>query len=980
MYRFRHLTYVLAMACVAAAPARAEVVFDNLQSGPPPNFSPTEWAGAAYYLSSIGGRGAARFTVTQASYALSSITLPISVQGNGGTTFRVRLAADAGGVPGTTLEVLSDGEDIWPVTYPLGSATQLFSSLHPTLVAGQSYWVVTELNALPPPNTVFRWHANGCGQELTFISDSDPGLPTDPWNGTPTASFVAFRVEGTPLSPVQEAVPVWPHDPSEGVRLSREAGTQSQQVAISDGAGGAIVAWEDTRAGNSNIYVQRVGSLGRTLWTCDGVQVTYHSAIQTTPALLPDGSGGAFLVWTDLRNGFNYKLYAQRIDANGIAQWAPEGIPICSGAGDQVHAVLVPDGQGGVIVAWSDTRILPVDVYAQRLSGNGALLWGGAGVPIGTGSGAQWVPQMVSDGSGGAIIAWRDFRNATDYDIYAQHVNASGSVLWTLNGVPVANAINDQTEVQLVPDDLGGAIAMWLDARNGINTFDIYAQRLNGLGSWRWGNGIAVVTRAGNQANVRAISDGAGGAFVTWQEPGSGLDVYVEHIRSGGTTAYAGGHWVAAGSYDELNACLSSDGAGGALIAWQELVGGNYDVRMARMDVQENMSWNFNQSVSNAPGSQQLPQIVSDGKGGAIVAWQDTRNGNIDLYCQRLEHFLYLGNPEPTPLGVSDVPNDQGGMVQVSWAASYLEVQVPGIIASYRVWRSVPPQAPGLQSPLGSLVVTTDPEVAVRTGEPLITQSSGGTQAWEFVGTVAANNSAIYQFQSPTAQSARPGSSPLTAFMIQAKHFIAPTPYFFSIPWVGTAVDNLAPGTPTGLSAVYGIGAVELRWHPNPEPDIDEYRIYRGTTQDFPVGPASFFIAASDTDYVGPTDRSYVYKVTAVDIHGNESLWAVVAPWQTGIETPLPVRFTMSSPTPNPARDIATIRWSLPESGLVRLYLYDLEGRRVKVLEEGPTQAGDHVRPIPLRDDSGRTLASGLYFLRLDWNGETRVQRIAVVR
>ena len=958
----------------------ADVVFDNLPAGPPPSISSGDLFVAAQYqpATSFGERCAVKFTATRASYTLDSVTLAIS-QWGGGDYLRVRLAVDAGGAPGATIEVLSEAQNIWPQLPPFSVPVQVASTLHPTLVSGQSYWIVAELTTTPGQNTAFAWCMNDCGEVVYVLKDYEyGGLPQDPWFEL-NLFQAAFRVDGTPISPVQEEIPNWPHDSLVGLSVVLETGTQSQQVAVTDGAGGAIVAWEDTRNGNGDIYAQRVSPLGKTLWKCNGVRFSPVGGTQTTPAMMSDGSGGAFLVWPDLRNGFNYKLYAQRIDGNGVAQWAPDGIPICSGSGDQVHAALVSDGQGGVIVAWSDTRILPVDVYAQRISPSGALLWGGAGVPIATGSGAQWVPQIVTDGSGGAIIAWWDFRNAIDYDIYAQRVNASGGTLWTLNGVPVANAINDQTEVKLVANGLGGAIAIWLDARNGINTTDIYAQLLGMNGSWRWNNALAITTQPGNQANLKAMSDGVGGAFLAWQEPGSGLDVYVEHLRSGGTTAYAIGMWVAAGAGDELNPSLTSDGAGGALVSWQEMVGGSYNIGMARFDKLENVSWNFFfQPVSNASGHQQIPQMVSDDDGGAIVIWQDTRNANTDLYCQRVERFLYLGNPEPTPLGVTDVAGDQGGMVQVSWAASYLEAQFPGLVNSYRVWRSVPPQAPGLQS-MGRVMVTGDPEVAIRTGEPLITHSAGGTQSWEFVGTVTANNSATYQFQAPTAESAVPGSSPVTAFMIQARSN-GVTPYFFSVPWLGTALDNLAPGTPTGLYAIYGLGAVELRWNENPEPDIDEYRIYRGTTQDFAVGPGSFWTSVPDTDYVGPTDRSYVYKVTALDIHGNESLWATVTPWQTGIETPLPVRFVMSSPTPNPARDIATIRWSLPESGVVRLHLYDLEGRRVKILEDGLTQAGEHVRPIPLRDDAGRTLANGLYFLRLDWNGETRVQRLAVVR
>jgi hypothetical protein len=51
---------------------------------------------------------------------------------------------------------------------------------------------------------------------------------------------------------------------------------------------------------------------------------------------------------------------------------------------------------------------------------------------------------MVSDEAGGAIIAWEDFCSGTNNDIYSQRINASGTVRWTANGVPISAARNYQ--------------------------------------------------------------------------------------------------------------------------------------------------------------------------------------------------------------------------------------------------------------------------------------------------------------------------------------------------------------------------------------------------------------------------------------------------------------------------------------------------------------------------------------------------------
>ncbi|MBI1923046.1 hypothetical protein HYR99_02230 [Candidatus Poribacteria bacterium] len=98
-------------------------------------------------------------------------------------------------------------------------------------------------------------------------------------------------------------------------------------------------------------------------------------------------------------------------------------------------------------------------------------------VPISTAANSQQYPQLVSDGAGGAIITWQDDRNSG----YAQRVSASGAVLWTTDGVPVAAGFS--ASPQLVSDGAGGAIITWFEYRDGD---DIYAQRVNMVGPSQW--------------------------------------------------------------------------------------------------------------------------------------------------------------------------------------------------------------------------------------------------------------------------------------------------------------------------------------------------------------------------------------------------------------------------------------------------------------------------------------------------------------
>ncbi|MCK4597566.1 hypothetical protein KAU04_05975, partial [bacterium] len=137
---------------------------------------------------------------------------------------------------------------------------------------------------------------------------------------------------------------------------------------------------------------------------------------------------------TTLTGAIVFLLFAatvQRADAGDNILWPANGVPICTAANHQNKPQLVADGSEGAIITWQDQRSGSYyDVYAQRVDANGDTLWPADGVPICTAVNSQYGPQLVGDGSGGAIIAWNDYRSGSYYDVYAQGVDANGDTLW----------------------------------------------------------------------------------------------------------------------------------------------------------------------------------------------------------------------------------------------------------------------------------------------------------------------------------------------------------------------------------------------------------------------------------------------------------------------------------------------------------------------------------------------------------------------
>ena len=115
----------------------------------------------------------------------------------------------------------------------------------------------------------------------------------------------------------------------------------------------------------------------------------------------------------------------------------------------------------------------------QRLDAVGTGLWQTGGVALCTSTGNQSSPRTVSDGKGGAIVAWQDKRGGSP-DIHAQLISATGCIIWKENGVVVCNAPCDQLSPRIAPDGAGGAFLPWEDIRSGDS--DIYIQRITGEG------------------------------------------------------------------------------------------------------------------------------------------------------------------------------------------------------------------------------------------------------------------------------------------------------------------------------------------------------------------------------------------------------------------------------------------------------------------------------------------------------------------
>jgi hypothetical protein len=349
------------------------------------------------------------------------------------------------------------------------------------------------------------------------------------------------------------------------------------------------------------------------------------------------------------------------------------------------------------------------------------------------------------------------------------------------------------------------------------------------------------------------------------------------------------------------------------------------------------------------------------GTPGDDLLWRSTlayvEHGNYPV-CTGLEIDWLLDYPVIE--SITDVPNDQGKQVSVSWTRSGNDsIGSATPISEYAIFRRIDyglSAAPGVLS-----TVTSDEDT-----QPPMAYPPGD---WHFVTTVPADAEETYATVVPTlADSTIAGGMYYTVFFVRARTAI-PGVYFESPIDSGYSVDNLAPTAPQNFVAVYNTGSGNsLSWDECPDEDFNYFNVYRSTDPGFTPGPANLVHSTTSQGWTDPEYDGWnvAYKISAVDFTGNES--DATGPGSaTGVtERELPRSFVLHQNVPNPFNPATTIAFDLPERASVRLAIYDVSGTLIRKLVDGEIAAGRKSVRWDGRDATGGEVASGVYFYRLE--------------
>lgn len=492
---------------------------------------------------------------------------------------------------------------------------------------------------------------------------------------------------------------------SEAQPIAKEVNSLLRSTTT-DGAGGAIISWDNNTA---RVKIQRIDANGDILWQKNGIDVSTSMRQQVGPGVLNDGLGNTIVIWTEAADD----IYAQKVDGSGNLIWGSEGIRITNIQNSaQIFSGMVSDGNGGALIAWLDYRNGNSDIYMQHIDNDGNLLWDVNGVPICTTPEGQGGIMMTSDGSGGVVIAWTDYRNGV-FNIYAQRVDKNGNYVWQSNGVQVATErfrLDDSRWTRdspiMISDGNGGGIIVWTDFTakyyNYLYSKEIFAQRIDGDGNIKWSYNGEQISAAGNFLQTskypwtpNIASDGNGGAFILWHDRGGRYRagrVVAQRIDNNGDFPWGASERVVFENepwwnWDPVSSVVS-DGQGGGIVAfWAQnsCHGYEFDVYTQRFDSAGNALWiPKGVNASNLPSADGEGQLVPDGKGGAITIWQNW-DSYYYIYAQHVSKDGQVAGERtvvpPTNLEVTKNNED----VSLTWNLSSNNAQSVG----YNIYRSL---------------------------------------------------------------------------------------------------------------------------------------------------------------------------------------------------------------------------------------------------------------------------------------------------
>lgn len=364
----------------------------------------------------------------------------------------------------------------------------------------------------------------------------------------------------------------------------------------------AVLVWQDIRNGNNNVYAYRIAPDGNFVWGANGIALSNNSAFNASPKVTITNANNAVFAWQS-----DNVVIMQKVNPAGSLQWGANGITLSS-PNRYTWPQLLPSGTDDIILKLFDDSG-PVNaptryVLARRFGADGSPVWSSYTTVSNAGGISAWTQifSFIPDGNDGFYIAWHDDRDMNmRSSVFVQHVNNAGQVQFTANGVEASTASSQNHSYPFLakPPGSSDVFVYWMEQTGNQSQWGITGQKFNSSGARQWTN--------------------TGMVFITV----STTQVYPIDARTSPTDMVV--------FYEEYSNVLLST------------------VKAMRVATDGSFVWNPSTAFVSSLQSEKGEGVATAFHNNQwVLAWEDSRNGNKDIYAQNIQLDASLGphNPE----------------------------------------------------------------------------------------------------------------------------------------------------------------------------------------------------------------------------------------------------------------------------------------------------------------------------------------------
>lgn len=284
----------------------------------------------------------------------------------------------------------------------------------------------------------------------------------------------------------------WNSNVAVNTLVSDPNGEQSVQKLALCPDGSTYYSWFDNRGGSYAVYLQKLDVNGVPQFAANGILVSNNPQNSSLVDwdMIADNNNNAILTFTDIRSGGTINPFAYMISPAGTHMWGPNGITLSDSVNSfQPNPKVVQTSDGNYVFFWR-IGTGPQKLALQKVNAAGVKQWGTSPIiwTSGTTENYDW-PAIVPSDNGSVIVMFSgytgSFISPSNYRIYSQKVSGTGTRVWnsTQDTVYSLGRVSGFYTPRLFSDGNGGAVYCWHDDRNSVNLTTGYVQRKNSAGA-----------------------------------------------------------------------------------------------------------------------------------------------------------------------------------------------------------------------------------------------------------------------------------------------------------------------------------------------------------------------------------------------------------------------------------------------------------------------------------------------------------------